>query len=97
MEKELRKAIEELIGEVAKMAQKDPLKAYVYLEHELSTSPIQIRGVLPAIWKARKDWKTETELLVKGNELFRKTLYSEIEKLKRKKFQELYQKYFGGK
>lgn len=91
---ELIKTLKTLIEEVVEMANEDPLKAYIYLQHKLKDSPPQVTGALPAIWSQRKEWRKEGDLVGKGHEKFVRSLEKEMQRLRDEKLEKLYQEMF---
>lgn len=94
MKKDLKTTLEELIGEIVKLSEEDPLKAYVYLQYKLREAPIEITEGLPVVWSIRKDWQKEIQRVSKGTEKLRKLLEPKIEELRSKEIERLYKEWF---
>lgn len=90
-EKELIKEIEDLIEKVVKLSEEDSFKAYIYLQHKLRSSPIDIARALQAIWSRRKDWRKEIDRIGKGREQFLKRIKIDLNKLYAKKIEDFYE------
>jgi len=94
MNKPIVKTLEELIKEVVKISNEDPLKAYIYLKYHLRKSPPQVTGALPAIWSKRKNWRKEVDLVGEGGQAFLKKLDPLFDKLRASKLEEFYKEMF---
>lgn len=92
--KQFVKEIEELIETVTKLSETDSLKAYVYLQHTLSTSGAAVVGALPMVWTKRENHQKEIEKVTRGHDKLIRTLHKTFEKLRREKIEELYKEFF---
>lgn len=85
--------VEDLIAKLQELLKEDPLKAWVYLQGMRLTK--RDGEILQNAWMDQKDWRKEIDKLMRGAELFNRSIEKELCKVRSRELKKRYKKLFG--
>ena len=87
--------VEELIKKIQELLKDNPLKAWVYLKGQGLTKADG--AFVQNTWMKNKGWRKEIDKLMRGRELFNRSIEKKLIVLRNEELKKQYKEFFGGK